>query len=61
LRQALELLKERDEFLQIHRDEIRAKIAEGRRSLNRGAGVDGEKVFDRLFEELDAHDQANRE
>ena len=53
LHQALRLLEEQDEYLELHREEIRGKIDEARQSLDRGERIDGEQVFDRLFRELD--------
>ena len=60
LHQALSLLEEHDQFLETHRDEIRAKIDEARKSLDRGEGVDGEQVFERLFRELDEAERRKR-
>jgi len=52
LHQALRLLEEQDEYLELHREEIRGKIDEARRSLDRGEGIDGEQVIERLFRKL---------
>ena len=57
LHQALHLLEEHDQFLEMHREEIRIEIEKARQSLDRGEGVDGEEVFDRLSKELDAIEQ----
>ena len=51
--EALRLLDEQDRFIDLRREELRAKIAEGLDSLRRGEGVDGEAVFDRLEADLD--------
>lgn len=50
VREALRLMEERD----LRREEIRKKIAQGIDSQRLGKLVDGEAVFDRLEEELDA-------
>lgn len=52
--EALRLLEERDRTLKYHREEIQKKINEGLDSLGRGEVVDGEEVFTRLENELDA-------
>ena len=52
LHQALHVLEEHDQFLEVHREEIRAKIEKARQSPDRGEGVDSAEVFDRLFKEL---------
>lgn len=60
IREALGLLEERDQMLQLRRAEIEQKIAEGLDSLRRGEGVDGEKIFDRIEAELDELERARR-
>ena len=45
---ALRVLEERDQLLELHREEFRKKINEGLESLSRGEGVDDEKVFARI-------------
>ncbi len=52
--EALRLMDERDQMHELHKDEIRKKIAAGAASLRAGKGVDGEAVFDRIDAELDA-------
>lgn len=47
-------MNERDRLTELHKDEIRKKIAAGTASLWTGKGVDGEAVFDRIDAELDA-------
>ena len=54
VREALRLVEERDQILELRREEIRKKIAEGAASLRRGEGIDGEEVFARLEADLDA-------
>lgn len=54
LRDALQLMEERNQLLLLRRDEIRKQIAEGLHSLRLGRGLDGEAVFDRIEAELDA-------
>lgn len=53
VREALQLMEERDQMLVLRKDEIRQKIADGLASLRRGEGVDGDAVFDRIEAELD--------
>jgi antitoxin ParD1/3/4 len=53
IREALHLMDERDRLTELHKDEIRKKIAAGMASLRAGKGVDGEAVFDRIDAELD--------
>jgi antitoxin ParD1/3/4 len=45
VREALRLLAERDQLLELRKEAIRQKIDEGWESLSRGAGVDGEAFF----------------
>ena len=52
IREALRLLDERDQLTELHKDEIRKKIAAGMASLRAGKGADGEAVFDRIDAEL---------
>jgi antitoxin ParD1/3/4 len=60
IREALGLLEERDQMLQLQTAEIEQKIAEGLDSFRRGEGVDGEKTFDRIEAELDELERAGR-
>jgi antitoxin ParD1/3/4 len=53
VREALQLMEERDQMLVLRKDEIRKKIADGLASLRRGEGADGDVVFDRIEAELD--------
>lgn len=53
VREALQLMEERDQMLVLRKDEIRKKIADGLDSLRRGEGLDGDVVFDRIEAELD--------
>jgi antitoxin ParD1/3/4 len=52
--EALRLLDECDQLTELHKNEIRKKIAAGMASLRAGKGTDGEAVFDRIDAELDA-------
>jgi antitoxin ParD1/3/4 len=52
--EALRLLDECDQVTELHKNEIRNKIAAGMASLRAGKGTDGEGVFDRIDAELDA-------
>ena len=45
VREALRLLEERDQLLELRKEAIRRKIDEGFESLQRGEGVDGEAFF----------------
>jgi len=54
VREALQLMEERDRMLVLRKDVIRNKIGEGLQSLRRGEGVDGDAVFDRIEAELEA-------
>ena len=57
VREALRLMDERDQFLALHKDEIKQQIAAGLESLRRGEGLDGEVVFDEVLAELDAMEE----
>jgi antitoxin ParD1/3/4 len=48
---ALRLLADRDELLELRKQEIREKIAQGLDSLQRGQGVDGDEFFSQLEKE----------
>jgi antitoxin ParD1/3/4 len=54
VREALRLLEERDELLELRKEAIRKQIDTGWESLRRGEGVDGEA----FFAELERQDQA---
>jgi antitoxin ParD1/3/4 len=58
--EALRLMDERDRLAELHRDEIRKKIAAGMASLRAGKGVDGEAAFDRIDAELDAAERGGQ-
>jgi antitoxin ParD1/3/4 len=58
IREALGLLEERDEIFASQKEEIAEKIAAGLKSLRRGEGINGEKVFDRIEAELDELERA---
>ena len=45
VREALRLLEERDQLLELRKEAIRQKIDAGWESLSRGEGVDGEAFF----------------
>lgn len=53
LAEALRLLRERETFLEEHRDELRAQIAEGVAQAERGELVDGDAAMERLRRDLD--------
>jgi antitoxin ParD1/3/4 len=52
LAEALRLLREHETFLEEHRDELRAQIAQGVLQAERGELVDGEEAMERLRREL---------
>ena len=54
VREALRLLEERDQLLELRKEAIRQQIDAGWESLRRGEGVDGEA----FFAELERKDQA---
>lgn len=58
VREALRLMEERDRLFELHRDEMRKKIAQGLESLQLGKGVDGEAALNRLDSELDQLDHS---
>lgn len=57
IREALRLMEQRDNVQELHREQIRRKIAAGAASLRAGEGADGEDVFARIDAELDAIDR----
>jgi antitoxin ParD1/3/4 len=57
IREALRLMEERDQLQELHKDEIRGKIAAGMASLRAGDSTDGEAFFDRLNAEFDASER----
>jgi antitoxin ParD1/3/4 len=58
MREALRLMEQRDELLDLRKEEIRRRIDEGLKSLRRSEGVDGEEAF-RLLDER--HERYRRE
>ena len=48
VRDALRLLADRDELMDLRKQELRKKIAQGLDSLQRGDGVDGDEFFAQL-------------
>jgi len=61
VRDALQLLEERDEMFTRHKDNIRRQIEEGWQCAQRGELVDGNEVFDRIDSELDAIERSGKE
>jgi antitoxin ParD1/3/4 len=53
IREALQLMEERDQMLLVRKDEIREGIANGLESLRLGKSADGEAAFARIEAELD--------
>jgi len=54
VRAALPMLAERDELMELRKQELRKRIALGLDSLQRGEGIDGEEFFAGLeWEELE--------
>jgi antitoxin ParD1/3/4 len=51
VRDALRLLADRDELMELRKQELRKKIAQGLDSLKRGEGVGGEEFFAQLERE----------
>jgi antitoxin ParD1/3/4 len=51
VRDALRLLADRDELMELRKQELRKKIALGMDSLHRGEGVDGGEFFEQLERE----------
>jgi len=49
VREALRLLQDGDELPRLRMDELRAKVAAGLNSLDRGEGVDGDAVIDEIL------------
>ena len=57
---ALRLLADRDEMMDLRKQELRTKIALGLDSLQRGEGVDGEEFFGQLEREEAALEGTSR-
>ena len=58
VQEGLRLLEERDRMKKSDLDEVRRKIAVGLQQLDRGEGIDGEKVFEELLNELERDGEA---
>ncbi|MBI3797573.1 MAG: type II toxin-antitoxin system ParD family antitoxin [Deltaproteobacteria bacterium] len=48
IREALRLLKEQDELRQFRREQLRKEVAIGLEQLDRGEGIPGKAVFEKL-------------
>jgi len=59
VRDALRLLADRDELMELRKQELRRKIALGLDSLQRGEGVDGPEFFAELAREEAALDRSS--
>ncbi|MBL8295260.1 MAG: type II toxin-antitoxin system ParD family antitoxin [Bryobacterales bacterium] len=57
VRDALRLLADRDEMMELRKQELRTKIAQGLDSLQRGEGVDGDEFFAQLEREESAFEK----
>lgn len=51
--EALRLIRQRDQAIELHKEALRNKIAVGMESLRQGRHVDGESAFDELLADLD--------
>src|SRR3954468_12626116 len=60
MREALRLMEQRDELLDLRKQEIRRKIDEGLESFQRGASRDGEEFMREMLEDLDLHDATRK-
>lgn len=56
---ALRLLVDRDDLLELRKQDLNARIAEGLSALERGEGVDGEEFFAQLEREEMALDESS--
>jgi len=54
--EGLRALRDREEFIDEHREELRAQIASGVAQAERGELVDGEEAMERIRRELIARD-----
>jgi antitoxin ParD1/3/4 len=54
--EGLRALRDREEFIDAHREELRAQIAIGVAQAERGELVDGEEAMERIRRELIARD-----
>jgi antitoxin ParD1/3/4 len=50
VREALRMLADRDELRELRMAEVRAKVAEGLESLDRGEAASGDEVFERILD-----------
>ncbi len=57
VRDALRLLADRDELMELRKQELRKRIAQGLDSLRRSEGVDGDEFFAQLEREEAALDK----
>ncbi len=53
VREALRLMDERDQLKELHKDELRKKIAAGLKSLEEGRYSDGEEFFAQMEAEFE--------
>ncbi len=58
VRDALRLLADRDELMELRKQELRKKIARGLDSLQSGEGIDGDEFFAQLAREEAALDES---
>ena len=61
VREALRLMDERDQVKEMHKEELRKKIAAGLKSLEEGRFSDGEEFFAQMNAELDEEIRAEDE
>lgn len=61
MREALRLMDERDQMKEMHKEELRKKIAAGLKSLEEGRFSDGEEFFAKMEAELDEEIRAEDE
>lgn len=60
MREALRLMEQRDELLDLRKQEIRRKIEEGFESLQRGQSRDGEDFMREMLEDLDLNEATRK-
>ena len=58
VQEGLRLLDDRDRMKRADLDEVRRRIATGLEQLDRGEGIDGEKVFEELLTDLERDGEA---
>lgn len=61
VREALRLMDERDQVKEMHKEELRKKIAAGLKSLEEGRFSDGEEFFAQMDAELEEEIRAEDE